>query len=204
MILRAYLYSTASLEEEHCGVGYVEGRHGCSHEVVTSRAIYDVQLLVVPFNMEHSGEHTITIFLFYGEIVAHSVLLSDASATLDYSGLVKESLCEGCLTCPVIAKQGNVLDLVCLISFHLSRSVCVSQLLVCGYKFSCFQPYSNVYAVCYKTYLGKRVLSGAFHAFIRSLMMSFEVNIPCLVRRIMLPACSRRPARRCGSACAMQ
>jgi hypothetical protein len=73
--------------------------------------------------MEYCAEYRVSIFLLYGEVVTYSILLCDASTTLDDACLVQQALRQGCFTCTVIAKQGNVLDFMCLIDFH-----CVSIL----------------------------------------------------------------------------
>ena len=127
MVLRTYLQSNTTFEQEHCSVCHIESRHGSTHKIITSRTIDNVQLLVVPLHMEHSGKHTISVFLLNGEIITYCVMLGDASTTLYHSCLIKKRFCKGGLTRSIIAKQGNVLNLVCLISFHIFRLI----LLVC-------------------------------------------------------------------------
>ena len=70
--------------------------------------------------------------MFYGEIIGHGILLSNASTTIDDTSLIEESLSEGGLTRAIIAKQCNVLDFVSLINFH--RFLCYR--LVSVYDFS--------------------------------------------------------------------
>ena len=123
MVLCAHLYAIGTLEQENGGVCDIECSQGRSHKIVRTRTVNDIEFLPIPFHMEYGGEHRIAIFLLHREIVADRILLCDASATFDDTGFIKERLCQSGLARTVIAKQGDVLNLVCLINFHFKCGI---------------------------------------------------------------------------------
>ena len=90
MVLGAYLHAVLSVEEQQGGVCHIECRNIGTGKVVSSGAIDDVQLLAVPLSVEDGAEHTVSIFLLYGEVVRNGVLLRDAAATFDDTCLVEQ------------------------------------------------------------------------------------------------------------------
>ena len=119
VVLRAYLGTVLSVDEDHGLVSHVESRNGTSDEIVRSRTVDDVQLLVVPFNVEHGREDRVAVFLLYREVVADCVFSFDGAAALDDAGFIKHRLGKCCLAATRTAKQCNVFDFTCLIYFHI-------------------------------------------------------------------------------------
>ena len=118
MVLRGYLRAVLRVDEQDGSVSDSHSGQSSTSEVITARAVDDVQLLIVPLHMERSSEDAVAVFLLHGEVVGHGVLLRDASATCDDATLEEQRFGEGGLTSPVTAKQGNVLDFLCLIVSH--------------------------------------------------------------------------------------
>ena len=94
VVLRAYLHAVLAVEQNDRGVGHVERRDGASDEVVTARAVYDVQLFVVPLRVQHGGEDGIAVFLLHGEVVAHGVFLLYAAPAFYNPTFVEHGLYE--------------------------------------------------------------------------------------------------------------
>ena len=118
VVLCGYLYTTGSIDKEDGGVGDAHCGEGRSGEVVRTRAVDNVEFLVVPLNMERRGEDAVSVLLLYGEVVGNGVLLCDASSTRDDAALVEQRFGEGGLSCTVTAQEGNVLDFFRLIGLH--------------------------------------------------------------------------------------
>ncbi len=121
IVLCADLRSVLSIDEDDCLVGNIEGRDGTADEIVRSRAVYDIEFLVVPFYVEYRREHRIAIFLFNREVVAHRVLCLHRTAALDDTTSVKHRLGKGGLAGTRTAQQCDVLDFVGLIDSHIIR-----------------------------------------------------------------------------------
>ena len=118
VVLCAYLDACSSLEQEDCSVGDVQGCNGSACEVITARAVNEVDLLAVPFYMANSGEDRIAVFVLYGEIVADGCVLTDSAATLDDTCLVEHGFSQGRLAGSIITQKGNVLNLISFVSLH--------------------------------------------------------------------------------------
>ena len=118
VVLSADLWPILTIDEQQGCVSHMQGCHRCTYEVISSRTVDDVQLLVVPLHMENGGENTIAVFLFHWEVVTHGILLGDATTTADNSCFIQKCFGKSGLTGTVIAKQGNVLDFVRLVNFH--------------------------------------------------------------------------------------
>ena len=119
MILRAHFNAVGALEQQHAGISHIQGGQSTADKVITARAVDDIQLLPVPLHMIYGGEHAVAVLLLYREIIGDSVVLGDASATLDDTCFEKQAFRECCLTTTVIAKQGNVFNFMSLIRFHV-------------------------------------------------------------------------------------
>ena len=85
-VLSTHLGAILTIHQNHGLVCNVQGRNGTTYEVITTRAVDDVQFLVVPLYMENGWEHGITILLLYGEVVADGVLRLNRSTALDDAG----------------------------------------------------------------------------------------------------------------------
>ena len=81
-----------------------------------SDIIYDYSACYYP-----EGIDPTSIFLFNREIVADGVFGFNRSTAFYNSTLVKHSLCECGFPGALAAKQGNVLDFIGLINFHVIR-----------------------------------------------------------------------------------
>ena len=118
MVLCTHLNTICTLQQKNCCIGYIESSHGCTNEVVTTGAVNYVQLLTIPLHMVNGTEYAISVLLLNGEVIADGIVLCDTSSTVNYSCLIEQAFCQGCLTTTVITQQGNVFDFLCLISFH--------------------------------------------------------------------------------------
>ena len=121
VVLGAHFRPILSVDEDDRLVGDVERGDGSAYEVVGTRAVDDIEFLVVPFHMEYCWEDRVTIFQLNRKIVAHGVLCLHASAALDDSGFVKHTLGKCGLAATRTAKQCYVLDFIRLIYFHINR-----------------------------------------------------------------------------------
>ena len=74
MILCSYFQTILSVEHDHGSVCYIKCGNGCTYKIISTRAINEIQFLVVVFGMEYSGKYGISIFLFYGEVITGSIL----------------------------------------------------------------------------------------------------------------------------------
>ena len=119
-ILRTHLGAILAIHQNDGLVGHVERCDGTADEVVRSRAINNVQLLVVPLHMEDSRENRVSIFLLYGEIVADGILSLYRATTLNDTCFEKHTFGKSCLAATRTAKQCNVLDFVGLIYSHIT------------------------------------------------------------------------------------
>ena len=112
MVLRADFRTEVAVEQQYGGVGDIEGSDGGADKVVGTRTVDDIEFLALPFHVECGGEDAVAIFLLYGEVVGYRVLHGDAAAALDGTGMEQKGFGEGGLTGTVVAKKGNVLDVV--------------------------------------------------------------------------------------------
>ena len=119
VVLCPYLGPVLPVDEYHGLVGHIECRYRAAHEVVGTGAVDDIQLLVVPFYVEHRRENRVAILLFHGEIVAYGVLCLNGAAALYDAGFVEHCFGKSCLAATRTAKQCNVFNLVCLIYSHI-------------------------------------------------------------------------------------
>ncbi len=110
MVFRADLNALAAVYEQDCGVGDGHCGQCLTHEIGQARAVDDIQLLAVPFGVEHGAKDGITIVLFNREIVAHRSLLRHAALSVNLSGDVEHRLGQSCFSRIVAAQQGDVLD----------------------------------------------------------------------------------------------
>ncbi len=67
-------------------------------EVISARAVDDVELFALPFYVERGAEHAVAILLLYRIVVTYGVFLSNATAAGDLAGMEKQSFGQGCLT----------------------------------------------------------------------------------------------------------
>ena len=123
MVLSAHLHTIGALEQQNSSIRDIHRCQSTSHKIITTRAIDNIELLAVPLHVEDSREHTIAILLLYRKIITYRIVLSDASATLYDTRLIEHTLCQGRLSTTIIAEQGNVLDFLCLIDFHVGYMV---------------------------------------------------------------------------------
>ncbi len=118
MVLCTYLHAIGTKQQHSC-IRHIHGSQGSTYKVVTTRAVDDVQFLVVPFYMEYGREYGIAIFLLYWEIITYCIMLCDASTTLDNTCFIQKGLGQGCLAGPIIAQESNVLNFIGLIDSHI-------------------------------------------------------------------------------------
>ena len=118
LVLRANFRPLRSVDQQDSSICHVHSRHSCTYEVITTRAVDDVQFLTIVFYMEHCREYGVAIFLLYREIIADCVLGKHLATTSDDTTLIEQRLCEGGFTRARVTQERNVLDLVCLINFH--------------------------------------------------------------------------------------
>ena len=121
VVLRTHFRTVLAIDEDDSLVGDIERSDGAPNEIVGSRAVYNVEFLVVPFHMEYCWEDRVSIFQLNREIVAHGVLCLHASAALDDTGFVKHTFGKCGLAAARTAEQCDVLNFVCLIYFHINR-----------------------------------------------------------------------------------
>ena len=116
--MRAHFGPVLPVDEHHGLVGHVERSDGAAHKVVRSRAVDNVEFLVVPLHMEDRGEHRVAVFQLNGEIVAHRVFGFDGAAALDETGFKQHTFGKGRLAAARTANKRDVLNLVSLIYSH--------------------------------------------------------------------------------------
>ena len=109
-----------SVDEDNSLVGHVQCRDGTTHKVIGTRTVNDIQFLVVPLNVEDGRKDRVTVFLLHGEIVADRVLCLHRTTTFDDAGFKQHTFGKSRLAATRTAKQGNVLDFVCLIYSHIN------------------------------------------------------------------------------------
>ena len=102
------------------GVGNAKGRNCSADKVVRTRAVDEIQLFPVPFRVERCCKYGIAVFLFYWKIVADGIFCGNASASLNLTTFIKQSFGESGLSRPVAAEKRDVLNLFCLIDFHVN------------------------------------------------------------------------------------
>ena len=120
-ILRTNLRTILAVDEHQRLVGHVECRDGSAHEIVGTRAVDDIKFLVVPLYVENSREYRVAIFLLDWKIVAHRVLGFHRATTLDDATFEQHTFGKSSLAATRTAKQGNVLNFVGLIYFHIFK-----------------------------------------------------------------------------------
>ena len=49
MVLRTDLRTILTIDKEYGSISYVEGSKSCTHEIIRTRTVNDVELLIVPF-----------------------------------------------------------------------------------------------------------------------------------------------------------
>ena len=98
VVLGTYLRTILTIEEQDGCISYIECSDGSTYEVVTTRAVDDVELLTVPLHMIDGRKYRVAILLFYGEVVAHCILGRDSSATFYNTTLIEQGLCESGFT----------------------------------------------------------------------------------------------------------
>ena len=103
MVLCAHLYAGCSLEQNDGGVGDVECSKCCACEVITARAVDEVDFLAVPLYVAYGREYRITVLMLYGEVVADCCVQTYSAAALDDAGLVEHSFSQGRFARTVIA-----------------------------------------------------------------------------------------------------
>ena len=118
VVLRTHFRAKGTIDEEDGGVCHIECSHCCSHKVVRPWTVYDVEFLFVPFHVESCGKDRIAIFLFNGEVVRNGIFLCDSATSWQCSSVVEHTLREGGFSRTVIAKEGNVFDVVRVVNFH--------------------------------------------------------------------------------------
>ena len=118
MVLRTDLRTELTVDKEHGSVSHVKRGERCSHEIVGTRAVNDVEFFSFPLGVEDRGENGVAVVLFHGEIVRDCVFGSDASATFDLSAFKEEGFGESGFTGAVVAEQGNVFDFVRVVNLH--------------------------------------------------------------------------------------
>lgn len=67
-ILCSHLRTVLPVDKHEGSIRNVESRYRTTYEVVTSRTVDNIQLLVVPFRMENRREDGISVFLLHGEL----------------------------------------------------------------------------------------------------------------------------------------
>ena len=121
VVLCTNLRTILSVDKNYGLVGYVQGCDGSTDKIITTRTVYNIQFLVVPFHMENGRKYRIAIFMLYREIVAHSIVCFYCATALYDSTTEKHRLGKGGLAATRTAKKGNVLNLICLIDPHNFR-----------------------------------------------------------------------------------
>ena len=120
-VLCAYFYAVLGVDNDKACVCDVECRYGIAYEVVSSRAVDDVELLAKELGIYHGGEHGGSVFLLYREVVAYGVLCFDCAAAFYHSTLEEHSFCECGFPGSLAAQQGDVFNFVGLIYLHVIR-----------------------------------------------------------------------------------
>ncbi|CCX61078.1 unknown [Bacteroides sp. CAG:598] len=118
MILGTYFRTILPIQQQDSSICYIERRHSCTYEVVTSRTVDNIQFLAIPLYMENGGKHRIAIFLLHRKVIADCILGGNSSATFYNTTLIEQRFCESGFTRAVIAKKSNVFDFIRLIYFH--------------------------------------------------------------------------------------
>ena len=57
MVLSTYFGTILSVQQQNGRISYIKRRHCRPHKVVTTRTVYYVQFLTVPFHMINGGKH---------------------------------------------------------------------------------------------------------------------------------------------------
>ena len=103
MVLSTYFGTILSVQQQNGRISYIKCRHCRPHKVVTTRTVYYVQFLTVPFHMINGGKHRISIFLLHREVIADCILGSNSAATFYNTTLKEQRFCESGFTRAVIA-----------------------------------------------------------------------------------------------------
>ena len=82
------------VNDDDAGIGDIECGDGVAYEVVSSGAVYHIQLFVEKFGIEDSGEYRITIFFLNGEVVGNGVFGFHGATAFYNSTLVEHSFSE--------------------------------------------------------------------------------------------------------------
>ena len=57
VVLGTYLWTILTIDKDDCLIGNIEGCNGTTYEIIATRAIYNVKLLIVPLHMKNGREH---------------------------------------------------------------------------------------------------------------------------------------------------
>lgn len=121
-VLCAHFHAILGVDENHAGVGDVEGGDGVAHEVVGAGAVDHIEFLAEEFGVEYGGEYRRAVFFFNGEIIGNSVLGFYGAAAFYNSTLEKHGFGECGFARAFAAKQGYVLDFLSFVDLHDIRS----------------------------------------------------------------------------------
>ena len=121
-VLSTYFNTILCVNKDYAGVGYIKSSHCVTHEVVATRTVNYIELLIEEFCIDYRWEYRVAIFLFYREIVAYGVSLFDRTSSFYNSTLKKHCFCECGFTRALTSEKSDVFDFVCLINFHVIRN----------------------------------------------------------------------------------
>ena len=147
VVLSSYFRTKLTVNKQHSRVGYVKRSQSSTNEVITTRAVNDVQLLALPFSVEYCWEYRVSVIVLNREVVTHRILLSDTSAATDLTTMIKQRLCQSGLTRSIITKQGNVLDFLRIVNFHGIYFLQLNRLVNLG---TCFKRHCAKFRVSQK------------------------------------------------------
>ena len=84
--------------------------------------------------MKNGREYGVAIFQFHGEIIAHGVLGLDTATALNDTSFIQHAFGKRGLAAARGAKQGDVLDFVCLVYLHNDIDLSVNIFRLIGKK----------------------------------------------------------------------
>ena len=118
VVLCTYLDTIASVNDQSGGIGNAQSGNGVAYEVVTTRAVKEVELLAVLLSKENGRGNRVTILFLNGGIVAYGVTAVNGTPAADCAALKQDRLGESGLASALATDESDVFDLVCFVNLH--------------------------------------------------------------------------------------
>ena len=116
--LCAHFHAMLRVDQHHSGVSYAKWSHNFTDEIIQTRCVNNVNLVVAPFRVKGSGIHGNPAFVFQFMIVTHRVLLFDRTSTVNDFRFKQHGFGKGRLAASRPAHQYDVADVILIKDLH--------------------------------------------------------------------------------------